>query len=59
MSPPPARLSSAQSGRKQTPAKALEGGRRTEKAAATAKTDTAEFSFMCSIVLMFFIGFLP
>ena len=51
---------SAQSGRKQTPARALEGGRRTEKAAATAKTDTAEFSFMCSIfLLMFFIGFLP
>ena len=34
------------------------GGRRTAKAAATAKTDTAELSFMCSIVLFIF-GLLP
>ena len=50
--------SSSQSGRKHIPAKALEGGRKTAKAAATAKIDTAELSFMCSIVLFIF-GLLP
>ena len=39
-------------------ADALEGGRKTAKAAAIENTDTAELSFMCSIVLFIF-GLLP
>ena len=53
--PPPARSSSEQSGRKQTPAKA-EVGRKANNAAE----HTAILSFMCSIfLLIFFISLLP